>query len=81
VAARLFNKLDSLLHHKLMRWASFRHPRKTNGWRYRRYGRQVGTYMTFSDGTSSLTRHSEMPITRHIKVRGEASPFDGDWVY
>jgi RNA-directed DNA polymerase len=22
-----------------------------------------------------------MPITRHVKVRGEASPFDGDWVY
>jgi RNA-directed DNA polymerase len=81
VAARLFNKLDSLLHHKLMRWASFRHPRKTNGWRYRRYWRQVGTYMTFSDGTSSLTRHGEMPITRHVKVRGEASPYDGDWVY
>jgi len=81
VAARLFNKLDSLLHHKLMRWASFRHPRKTNGWRYRRYWRQVGTYMTFSDGTSSLTRHGEMPITRHVKVRGEASPLDGDWVY
>jgi RNA-directed DNA polymerase len=81
VAARLFNKLDSLLHHKLMRWASFRHPRKTNGWRYRRYWRQVGTYMTFSDGTSSLTRHGEMPITRHVKVRGDKSPYDGDWVY
>jgi RNA-directed DNA polymerase len=81
VAARLFNKLDSLLHHKLMRWASFRHPRKTNGWRYRRYWRQVGTYMTFSDGTSSLTRHGEMPITRHVKVKGDKSPYDGDWVY
>jgi len=81
VAARLFNKLDSLLHHKLMRWASFRHPRKTNGWRYRRYWRQVGTYMTFSDGTSSLTRHGEMPITRHVKVKGDKSPYDSDWVY
>jgi RNA-directed DNA polymerase len=81
VAARLFNKLDSLLHHKLMRWASFRHPRKTNGWRYRRYWRQVGMYMAFSDGTSSLTRHGEMPITRHVKVKGDKSPYDGDWVY
>jgi len=81
VAAQRFNKLDSLLHHKLMRWASFRHPRKTNGWRYRRYWRRVGAYMTFSDGTSSLARHSEMPITRHVKVRGDKSPFDGDWAY
>jgi len=39
------------LFNKLMRWASFRHLRKTNGWRYYRYWRRVGAYMTFSDGT------------------------------
>ena len=47
----------------------------------RRYWQQVGTYMTFSDGTSSLARYSDMPIKRHVKVRGDKSPFDGDWVY
>jgi RNA-directed DNA polymerase len=81
VAARLFSKLDSLLHHKLMRWASYRHPRKTNGWRYRRYWRQQATRMAFSDGISTLALHADMPITRHVKVRGDQSPFDGDWVY
>jgi len=74
---------DGLLNYKLMRWARFRHPLKTHGWRYRRREawRQVDTYMTFSDGTSSLTRHSQMPITRHVIVRGDASPYDGNWVY
>ncbi len=81
VAKRLFNKLDGLTHHELMRWASYRHPRKTNGWRYRRYGRQQATRMAFSGGTSTLALHADMPITRHVKVKGEASPFDGDWVY
>ncbi len=33
------------------------------------------------DGASSLIRHGEMPIRWHIKVKGEAHPFNGDWVY
>jgi RNA-directed DNA polymerase len=32
------------------------------------------------DATHLLT-HSEVPLTRHIKVRGNRSPYDGDWVY
>ena len=28
-----------------------------------------------------LIKHSETPIVRHIKVQGERSPYDGDWVY
>ena len=33
------------------------------------------------DGTSSLICYSDMPIRRHVKVKGEARPFDGDSVY
>lgn len=28
-----------------------------------------------------LKKHSETPIVRHIKVQGERSPYDGDWIY
>ncbi|MBN2004037.1 MAG: HNH endonuclease [Anaerolineae bacterium] len=35
----------------------------------------------FSDGTSTLIYHRDTPIIRHIKVRGDKSPYDGDWVY
>jgi RNA-directed DNA polymerase len=28
-----------------------------------------------------LLTHSEVAITRHIKVRDNRSPYDGDWVY
>jgi len=81
VAKRVFDKLDSLVHYKLSRWAYYRHKRKTGSWRYARYWKRNGTRDEFTDGTSTLTRYADMPITRHIKVCGEASPFDGDWVY
>ena len=29
----------------------------------------------------SLTEHQETPITRHTKVKGNHSPFNGDFVY
>lgn len=29
----------------------------------------------------SLTEHKETPIVRHTKVKGNLSPFDGDFVY
>ena len=81
VAKRVFDKLDSQVYYQLSRWVYYRHKRKTGGWRYARYWKRNGTRDEFTDGTSTLTRYADMPITRHIKVRGEASPFDSDWVY
>ncbi|NEP08216.1 MAG: HNH endonuclease, partial [Okeania sp. SIO4D6] len=31
--------------------------------------------------TTLLNQHSDVPIVRHIKVKGNKSPFDGDWTY
>ena len=28
-----------------------------------------------------LINHTSTPIVRHTKVKGEASPFDGNWIY
>jgi len=81
VAKRVFDRLDSQVYYKLSRWAYYRHKHKTGGWRYDRYWKRSGTRDEFTDGTSTLTRYADMPITRHVKVRGDKSPFDGDWVY
>lgn len=81
VAKRTFSKLDSRVYYKLSRWAYYRHKRKTGGWRYDRYWKRIGTRDEFTDGTSTLIRYEDMPIMRHVKVRGDKSPFDGDWVY
>lgn len=37
--------------------------------------------MVFSDGKHELNGYAEVPIVRHVKVRGEKNPYDGDWVY
>jgi RNA-directed DNA polymerase len=81
VAKRTFNRLDSQLHYQLYRWATYRHPHKTEGWRYRRYWRQQESRMAFSDGVNTLALHTETSIRRHTKVRGGKTPYDGEWAY
>ncbi len=28
-----------------------------------------------------LLNHKSTPIVRHIKIKGEANPYDGNWIY
>jgi RNA-directed DNA polymerase len=35
----------------------------------------------FGTDKKSLLRHDQTRIVRHIKVRGDKSPYDGDWLY
>ncbi|GGA22970.1 hypothetical protein CYANOKiyG1_38210 [Okeania sp. KiyG1] len=34
-----------------------------------------------NDGDYILNKHKDVPIVRHIKVKGNKSPYDGDWTY
>jgi RNA-directed DNA polymerase len=81
VAKQTFSKLDRLMYDKLAQWASWRHPRKRRAWRYRRYWRRRRTRDEFSDGRHVLNHYADMPIVRYVKVKGNKSPYDGDWVY
>jgi RNA-directed DNA polymerase len=81
VAKRTFSTMDYLMSHKLAQWAHYRHPRKTKGWCFRRYWKWQKTRMNFSDGKSTLVCYVDAPIVRHVKVRGDKSPYDGDWPY
>ena len=81
VAKRTFNKLDKLMYWKLMCWTAHRHSHRSYRWRHHRYWRRRGLRMVFSDGKHTLNHYAETPIVRHVKVRGEKSPYDGDWVY
>jgi RNA-directed DNA polymerase len=81
VAKVIFNKLDKEINYMLAQWADRRHSHKTHAWCYHRYWKRQGLRTSFSDGTSTLINYADMPITRHIKVRGDKCPFDGDWVY
>jgi len=81
VAKRTFSKMDKHMYHKLARWARRRHPNKTHGWCYRRYWKRQNTRTNFSDGINTLNNYADTPIIRYVKVRGDKSPYDGDWVY
>ena len=81
VSKRTFARVDALLYRKLMQWAYFRHRNKGHGWCYHRYWRRHNGFIHFSDGQSGLTLHQEETIARHVKVRSDKSPYDGDWVY
>jgi RNA-directed DNA polymerase len=81
VAKETFDWMDEQVFHKLYRWARFRHPRKTGGWSVKRYWKRKGERLNFGDGTAWLVKYADTPIKRHVKVRGDKSPYDGDWPY
>ena len=80
-AKRTFGTIDYQMMHKLARWAQRRHPDKKAGWCFRRYWRRGASRMNFSDGKHTMICYVDRPIIRHVKVRGDKSPYDGDWVY
>ncbi len=87
VAHAAFAHCDHVLWQRLWRWATRRHPQKSARWVARRYWLlQPGALWQFVDRrdgtvTRRLARHRDTPIKRHIKVRGMASPFDGNLRY
>ncbi len=83
-AARTFGSVDLILRLQLMKWARRTHPNKSVGWLKRKYFSAAGDW-TFSTRAQSRTgesrilalhRTAQTTIERHIKVKGEANPFD-----
>lgn len=76
-----FSRLDWVLYRKLVRWAKRRHNGRPKRWWYRRYWKGPPWRFAVPNDGAVLRTHSDMPIRRHVKVRGGRSPFDGDWAY
>lgn len=79
-----FCRHNFLTFQKLWRWAKRRHPNKSKGWILRKYWKPHGRQRwCFTTGQTNLVLplHSMTMIQRHVKVRGEKSPYDGDWIY
>lgn len=82
-----YSCLDELVYQKLYRWAKRRHPTKSWKWRAKKYWRTINNNnWVFASNIKQekplkLIKHAETPIVRHAKVKGEASIFDGDWLY
>ena len=80
-AKKVFARMDFQVYFMLRRWATHRHHDKPTQWRYRRYWHRVNDRVVFGDEKGALAFYRDTPIRRHVKVRGEKSPFDGDWLY
>ncbi len=87
VSKETFSTLDHLVYQKLDRWANRRHPSKSGSWVVNKYWHTVGednwVFSVTKDGkvAETLTSHADKKIVRHVKVKGEASPFDGNLKY
>ncbi len=83
VSKKVFEGLSNLVHKILWEWANKRHPHKGKKWIKRKYFRTHGSFnwrfMT-SEGMF-LIRHSDHKIIRHTKVKGDKSPYDGNYAY
>jgi len=80
-----YSKLDTLVYQKLRAWAKRRHPRNT-GYLVKKYWHTIGddnwVFATRKgDNYLRLIKHTSTPIVRHVKVKGESSPYDGNLVY
>lgn len=81
---RIFNYLDMVLFSILRAWAFRRHTNKRRDWIIGKYwSRPPEERWTFQTpgGKQQLPEHSQMPIRRHLKVKGSRSIYDGDWIY
>jgi RNA-directed DNA polymerase len=81
-AADTFRSCRKILFRQLQQWGKSRHPNKSGEWIANKYWHvDEGQGWIFTDQRSKLWDHSHTHIQRHVKVKGTASPYDGDLVY
>jgi RNA-directed DNA polymerase len=86
-SGEIFWAVERIVYHQLLRWAKRTHPKKPYGWlkgKYFSVGGQFGFYARVRSGTGEskvlrLYSIARTVLERHIKVRGEANPYDPDY--
>lgn len=87
VAKETFNKMDNLIHWRLVRWARRRHPNKFPKWCANRYWQRINERNEFAatvktaEGpfTKKLLKLADTEIVRHEKIKADYNPFDPSW--
>ncbi len=80
---KTFSKLSHLTFLRLKQWAKRRHSNKSISWVIQKYWLTVGgdNWVFGVKTDNNLIRHHKTAITRHIKVKGTKTPYDGDILY
>jgi len=78
--------LDHLMYRKLRAWAKRRHPKMNSEKVVKKYWMTIGdenwVFATKKENNPlRLFDHVNTPIVRHVKIKGESSPYDGNLVY
>ncbi len=82
VSSDTFSACDRHVWFQLQSWARRRHSRKKRSWTDAKYWKQVDGRDTFCTPQGAKLRlHRDTAIQRHEKVRGTASPYDGNLLY
>ena len=78
-----YSKVYNLLYKRLMRWSYRRHPNKNKHWIIDKYWTKIGNdnWVFGEKGGITLLKHTKTAIVRHVKVKGETSPYDGNKTY
>lgn len=83
VSSRAFSKADFLTYQKLRAWATNRCTHSSKHEIANKYWRvaQTNKWCFSTPDGHQLIKHSDTKIIRHVKVKDNRSPYDGDWVY
>ena len=82
----ILSKIQNQINYELHRWAKHQHPKNTEEWITKEYWHTIqGDNWEFAAMMNNkfikLYKHLDAQIVSHVKVKGEASPFDGNKEY
>jgi RNA-directed DNA polymerase len=86
VSIEVFNYCDMVLYIQLASWAKRKHPTRGKRWIQKKYWRTIGNnHWVFATKTpedmKKIRTHGTTHIQRFVKVKGTASPYDGNLLY
>ncbi len=86
VSQKVFQRLKNQMFWKLFKWGIKRHQKKGKKWVKDKYFKSIGdknwVFATSADDNSmQLLSHPDTQIIRYVKVKSDASPYDGNLVY
>jgi RNA-directed DNA polymerase len=90
VSKKTFGQVDTAIYKCLWQWGKRRHPDKNRHWVKEKYfGTHRDRKWTFFGEKRKdkgepmvknwLTRATDTPIVRHVKIQGRANPYDPEW--
>lgn len=83
--SKVFQIMDYQIRYKLFKWAKRKHKERSVRWIHKKYFRRVDGRKKFGYELQHSwvyeIVHTDIHIKHHVKVKGEKSPYDGDWPY